>query len=171
MNASIPIEPAKKEDLAALKLMIEGAYRGDHARMGWTHEADLVQDERISVEEVVRLFLDPNVAIYVARSNADIVGCVTITDEGDGVAYIGLLCVDPPFQSSGVGARLLTTAERLCAALGVEKMEMTVIENREPLIAWYERAGYRRSGERRPFPVPQDPPLFFVVLEKTPASD
>lgn len=169
MNAPA-IEPAKKDDLPALKVMIEGAYRGDHARLGWTHEADIVQGERITVREVVELFLDPDIAIFVARSGEDIVGCVSVTDKGDGRAYIGLLCVDPPFQSSGLGSRLLTTAERLCTALEVEKMEMTVIEDREPLIAWYERAGYERSGERRPFPVPQEKPLFFVVLEKTPPS-
>ncbi len=43
---------------------------------------------------------------------------------------------------------------------------MTVITQREVLIAWYERRGYRRTGETRPFPVLRDPPLRFVVLEK-----
>jgi hypothetical protein len=29
---------------------------------------------------------------------------------------------------------------------------MTVIDLRAELIAWYERRGYRRTGEYRPFP-------------------
>jgi len=152
--------------MPALKLMIEGAYRGDHARMGWTHEADLVGEERITPEELAGLFTNPDVAIFVARSGPDIVGCVTVTDCGEGMASIGLLSVDPPFQSSGLGQRLLTTAERLCEALEARRIEMTVIENRTELLAWYARQGYVPTGERRPFPIPQDPPLFFTVLEK-----
>ena len=35
-------------DLAALKTLIESAYRGDSARRGWNHEADLLDDERIT---------------------------------------------------------------------------------------------------------------------------
>jgi hypothetical protein len=31
-------------------------------------------------------------------------------------------------------------------------MEMTVIDLREELLAWYERRGYRPTGEIRPFP-------------------
>jgi hypothetical protein len=45
-------------------------------------------------------------------------------------------------------------------------MEMTVIDSRDSLIAWYERRGYVRTGETRPFPVRRDPPLTFAVLEK-----
>jgi hypothetical protein len=29
---------------------------------------------------------------------------------------------------------------------------MTVIRQRESLIAWYERRGYQRTGETKPFP-------------------
>ena len=41
-----------------------------------------------------------------------------------------------------------------------------MIDTRDALIAWYERRGYSRTGETRPFPVPRDPPVTFVVLEK-----
>lgn len=96
------------------------------------------------------------------------VGCVVVTDRAGGPACIGLLCVDPPFQSSGLGSRLLTVAEQLCGHLGATAMEMTVIEDRDPLIAWYRRKGWHDTGERRPFPTRQSRPLRFVVLAKSP---
>lgn len=167
MTARFEIDAAKGSDLPALKELIEGAYRGDHARCGWTHEADIIEDERISAEELLSLFVNPNIAILIAKSGPDIVGCVTVTDNADGTAYIGLLCVDPPFQSSGLGSQLLGLAEKLCQHLGARRVEMTVIEDRDPLIAWYLRKGFHDTGERRPFPTPQEPPLRFVVLEKT----
>jgi len=170
MPDRIPIEPARATDLPALAEMIEGAYRGDHARMGWTHEADLVGGERLEEGELAALFLDPDVAIFVARQGEDIVGCVTVTDFPPDTARIGMLCVDPPFQSSGLGSRLLRTAELLCENLGVARARMTVIEDRASLIAWYVRKGYEPTGEREPFPVPQPRALFFTVLEKPIAS-
>ena len=52
-------------------------------------------------------------------------------------------------------------------------IEMTVVSIRDTLIAWYERRGYRRTGEVRPFPyddarfgIPRRDDLAFVVLEK-----
>ena len=53
-------------------------------------------------------------------------------------------------------------------------MHMTVIVQRTELIAWYERRGYRRTGERKPFPygderfgLPQRDDLVFEVLRKS----
>jgi len=43
---------------------------------------------------------------------------------------------------------------------------MTVISSRTELIAYYERRGYRRTGELRPFPVAEYPHLEMVVLER-----
>ena len=50
---------------------------------------------------------------------------------------------------------------------------MTVVQLRAELIAWYERRGYRPTGETRPFPygderfgTPRRDDLQFVVLHK-----
>jgi hypothetical protein len=45
-------------------------------------------------------------------------------------------------------------------------MEMTVIDVRRELIAWYLRCGYRNTGETRPFPMPGNHPFAMVVLER-----
>ena len=51
--------------------------------------------------------------------------------------------------------------------LHAANVEMTVIDCRAELIAYYERRGYARTGEARPFPVPCDPPLSMIVLAKS----
>jgi ribosomal protein S18 acetylase RimI-like enzyme len=49
---------------------------------------------------------------------------------------------------------------------------MTVLAQQELLIAWYERLGFRRTGEIRPFPAdptyarPLQDGLYFTVLAK-----
>jgi ribosomal protein S18 acetylase RimI-like enzyme len=160
------IAAATLADAPALKALLEAAYRGDSARRGWNHEADILDDERTAPGEVEALLADEAVTILTAREGAALIGCVAVTIKGAALAYLGMLCVAPDLQSAGLGRRLLDAAEDHTRALGIAAMEMTVIDTRDALIAWYERRGYSRTGETRPFPVPRDPPVTFVVLEK-----
>lgn len=162
----IAIATASLEDAPALKNLLEAAYRGDSARRGWNHEADILDDERVAPGEVESLLADPGVTILVARDGTELVGCVAVTRRDASLAYLGMLCVLPDLQSAGLGRQLLDAAEENGRAFGIEVMEMTVIDSRDVLIAWYERRGYVRTGETRPFPVLRDPPITFVVLEK-----
>lgn len=162
----IGMTAASPEDAPALKALLEAAYRGDSARAGWNHEADILDDERIAPGELAAMLADPAVTILTARDADEIVGCVAVTRKNASLAYLGMLCVLPTLQSGGLGRRLLDAAEDLVRAEGVAAMEMTVIDSRASLIGWYERRGYAFTGERRPFPVLRDPPVNFVVLEK-----
>ena len=47
MTESVTFAPATAEDLPDLHALVHGAYRGDSARRGWTHEADLLDGQRI----------------------------------------------------------------------------------------------------------------------------
>ena len=155
-------------DVATLHPLIERAYRGETAKAGWTHEADLLFDTRTSAQELSALIADPDRVILLAHRNGAPVGCVQVARIGDDRTYLGLLTVEPSLQASGLGRRLLAAAEtEAVARFAARRMEMTVIHRRAELIAWYERRGYRPTGETRPFPV--DPPrheLEFAVLEK-----
>jgi ribosomal protein S18 acetylase RimI-like enzyme len=73
-----------------------------------------------------------------------------------------------------VGRQVLAEAERIARdEWAATNMIMTVIAQRAELIAWYERRGYRRTGETQPFPygnarygIPLRPDLVFAVLAK-----
>lgn len=162
------IRRAVPSDFAALKELIESGFRGDVARLGWNHEADILNDERITPEELTATLTDADTAMLVihAETSPALAGCVAVTRKSAELAYLGLLCVDPARQSSGLGRQLLEAGEAYAVAQGISRMEMTVIAERDTLIAWYERRGYARTGETRPFPVVCEPPLHFVVLEK-----
>lgn len=163
----LTIRPARPDDLVMLHPVIERAYRGDAARGGWTHEADLLEGERTDRATLEAILAAPGERLLVAEAGGAMLGCVQITDKGDGTAYLGLLCVDPLRQAGGLGKRLMAEAEAQARALfGVARIEMTVIDSRAELIAFYERRGYRVTGETRPFPVAVEPPLRFAVLVK-----
>ncbi|MES2095679.1 MAG: GNAT family N-acetyltransferase [Pseudomonadota bacterium] len=161
------IRIATHDDLATLQPLIQRAYRGDSARAGWTHEADLLDGERTSHAELAALIDDPDERLLVAFDGDAMIGCVRAANLGNGLAYLGLLCVDPLLQAGGYGKQIIAAAEDIARTdFGAGRIEMTVIEKRAELIAYYERRGYVRTSERRDFPVPVDPPLFMAVLEK-----
>lgn len=166
--SDLTFRAATPDDVAALHRLIERAYRGETAKAGWTHEADLLFDARTSAEELAGLIADPDRVILLADQDERLIGCVQVARAGPGRAYLGMLTVDPPRQASGLGRHILAAAEdEARARFAARRMEMTVIHRRAELIAWYERRGYAPTGERRPFPVdPPRPELDFVVLEK-----
>lgn len=91
-----------------------------------------------------------------------------------GAAYFGMFAVAPSLQGAGVGRGMLAEAERIARDnWGAATLEMTVIRQRTELIGWYERRGYRRTGESKPFPYgderfgqPTRGDLALAVLEK-----
>lgn len=164
------IRVATAADVAALHRLVESAFRGDSARDGWTHEADLLDGQRTDPAALAEAIADPERAILMTD---DASGCVQASRVAADRAALGLLAVRPDVQAGGLGRRLVTAAEaHAVRAFGARWMEMTVIAARGELIAWYERQGYVRTGETRPFPM-DDPrfglprrPLSFVVLER-----
>ncbi|PXA89666.1 GNAT family N-acetyltransferase, partial [Nostoc sp. 3335mG] len=162
---------ATAADVPVLHLLVESAFRGDSARRGWTHEADLLGGQRTDPAALAEVIDDPDRAILMTD---DAIGCVQISRVAAGLSALGLLAVRPDVQAGGLGRRLVAAAEHYARReQDAGRIEMTVISLRGELIAWYERLGYVRTGETRPFPM-DDPrsglprvPLSFLVLERT----
>lgn len=161
------IRAATIADLSALHRVIERAYRGDSARLGWTHEADLLSGTRTDPAELAAIVDDPAQVLLLLLENGSPLGCVNVADKGGGLAYLGLLCIEPTRQGDGLGRQLMAGAEAHARdSFGCHTIEMTVIEQRRELMAYYQRRGWHITGERRPFPVPLDPPYVMSVLAK-----
>jgi len=172
--AEANLRPAAPVDARALHALVHGAYRGESARRGWTHEADLLGGIRIDIATLDALIADPTQVVLLAERDGGLVGCVQVTDKGRGLAYLGMLTVDPALQGAGLGRALIAAAEAAARArFRARTMEMTVIAQRAELIDWYGRRGYLPTGETRPFPAtdprfgtPKRDDLAFVVLAR-----
>ncbi|MEV8325626.1 GNAT family N-acetyltransferase [Kitasatospora sp. NPDC056731] len=165
--------PATLADVPALVELVESAYRGDASRAGWTTEADLLEGQRTDAEGVAAVIGRSDGVLLVAERDGQLVACCQLEHRGDR-AYFGMFSVRPGLQGGGLGRAVLAEAERLAGEeWGVGELEMTVIEQRADLIAWYERRGFRRTGVFTPFPygderfgVPLRPDLRFEKLTK-----
>ncbi len=171
-TASPSIRPATEADAPGLAALVQSAYRGIASRAGWTTEADLLDGDRIGVDEVAELTTAPGSLLLVVDDEEGPLACCNVQDRGDGLAYFGLFAVRPGAQGGGIGRTVLAEAERRAVeAFGARTLEMTVLTFRGELIAWYERRGYERTGEERPFPAAalahaKRDDLRFAVLRK-----
>lgn len=164
------IRKADLQDVAALNILVNSAYRGDSSRQGWTTEADLLDGIRTSEDSLRAMVENPSAEILLAEEEHEVVGCVYL-EKKNRVLYLGMLTVKPSRQANGIGAMLMQAAEENARHRDCNRIQMTVITERESLIQYYLRKGYRDTGERAPFP--DDPafgipkrPLQFMVMEK-----
>lgn len=170
---AVPVRVAGIADLGSLVRLVESAYRGDGSREGWTTEADLLAGQRTDPDLVRSLLVSAHDTVLVTGASTDLLGCCTV-GRHDGRVGFGMFAVRPGTQGAGLGRALLAEAEAYARTRwGADRIEMTVIAQRDELIAWYERRGFARTGETRPFPYgderfgrPLRDDLHFVVLEK-----
>jgi ribosomal protein S18 acetylase RimI-like enzyme len=175
---SLHLRVAESGDVEAVVALVESAYRGEVSRAGWTTEADLLGGRRTDADAVADIIGGGSVLLLAEDADGALVGCCQLepvaNERGPDACYFGLFAVDPQRQGGGIGDQLLAWAEQTAQdRLGASVMEMTVIAQRDELIAWYERRGYAQTGETRPFHygderfgIPRRDDLYFVVLAK-----
>lgn len=170
----ISIRDAVPADVPALHRLIQSAYRGEASRAGWTTEADLLDGQRTDPDDLASVLADPGQALLTAWRGETLLGCILIADRGAETGYFGMLSVSPALQGGGLGRRLVDAAHAALAdRYGARRVRIQVFPQRETLIAWYQRLGYRQTGETLPFPygaprfgLPLHDDLYFVVMER-----
>ena len=174
------ITEAKRGELDEVAALVNSAYRGEAARRGWTHEAELLAGQRTDAA-TLRDELDapdPSVILLLREApGAPPSACVMMQrfrdDDERLVCHLAMLTVAPDRQGRGYGAALIGEVERRARVAGCAAVEMTVIGARAELLAFYGRRGYAPTGATKPFPYgderfgrPLRDDLHFVVIEK-----
>jgi ribosomal protein S18 acetylase RimI-like enzyme len=172
----IDLQRASESDLEALAELMNAAYGGAGDVAGWTHVKDFLVGDRTSVSALrAEIDASPQAQLLVIRNptTGALRGSVWLEPRSATLWYLGSLTVAPSEQNSGLGRRILDAAERRMAELGATQVVIDVLNVRGTLLAWYERRGYKLTGESHAFPyqdnrygVPQRPDLAFLCLEK-----
>ena len=171
------LRKAVESDYAEIIDLANLAYRGrEGAVPSWNIEKGILGGQRLD-DSVLKeeLAAKPNGALLVYREEAEgpLLGTAWLNPESDGIWSMGLLTVRPELQNQQLGRRLLAAAESYASDRGAKRMHIGVLHVRDTLIAWYERRGYRATGETELFPAddprfgtPLRDNLHFLIMEK-----
>jgi ribosomal protein S18 acetylase RimI-like enzyme len=171
------LRKAVESDYAEVIDLANLAYRGrEGAVASWNIEKGIVGGQRLDDSLLKEdLAAKPNGALLVYRedSGGPLLGTAWLNPESDEVWSMGLLTVRPELQNQHLGRKLLAAAETYASDRGAKRMRIGVLHVRDTLIAWYERRGYRKTGESEPWPsddprvgTPLVENLRFLMLEK-----
>jgi GNAT superfamily N-acetyltransferase len=169
--AAAVFRAAGADDVTDVVALVESAYRGDASREGWTTEADLLDGQRTDAGQVAEIIHRPGSLILLGLREGERVACCHLEKRTRGSAYFGMFAVRPGLQGMGIGRAVLQESCRIARGWGCTEIRMTVIRQREDLIAWYGRLGFLPTGETEPFPYgnerfgrPRRDDLEFIVL-------
>lgn len=150
---NLTFAPAQTTDADAVSALINAAYRGESSRQGWTTEADLLQGLRTTTDAVLSLLADSNTLLLLCKHEETLLGSLALLHQQRQVE-MSLFAVSPRHQAMGIGKQLLQYAEQIAIQhWSARRAMLSVIACRHELIAYYQRRGYRLTGEQKPFPV------------------
>ena len=151
---------AELVDASAISTLINSAYRGETSRKGWTTEADILDGLRTTTPDVAAIIKRANAFMLIGVLNDEIVAnicCEWQELAGKDTVHFGMIAVKPSLQNKGHGKALIQAAEAITLReWRVVGFHMAVISIRHELVAFYERLGYKRTGEFVDFPVNSD---------------
>lgn len=150
MLSRIDLVPAKIDKAKSIKELINLSYRG---KEGWTRETEIVAGARVSYEDIKSLIQRNDSKMLIASISGEVIACICI-EKKENKVYIGSFAVAPSYQNMGIGKLVLSQAEDIAVnQMKAKEIVMTVISQRRELIEYYERRGYRRTGQTEKYPV------------------
>lgn len=148
----VVLQQAALSDIKEIADLVNQAYRPVHPPKGWTHEADLVWGDRTSPEQLQALFGVASCILVLCHEDT-VVACVHLHHGGTATS-IGILATHTALQDRGLGRQMLMHAEQYAAQhFNAATFCISVLSARPELIAFYERRGYVRTGEREDYPL------------------
>ncbi len=151
--SELKLVPATSEDIPQLVTLIQNSYRGEKGVFRDTH---LLGGKRVTDQMIKEdLLSNPNGLLqkYVEDGSSKIIACVyTQLIPEKNMLFTGTLCVHPDNQTGGIGKKLMKAVEERARLLKCCAITLQVVYARTELIQWYERQGFRLTGESEPFP-------------------
>ncbi len=166
---------ARTDEVVEVAALVNDAYRATGRIKGWTSEAHLLGGQRIDADMLAEILERDGSRILLARLDGRLGACIHLERVSPTVAAFGLFAIRPAIQGQGLGRSVIVYAECWAKAhWGARQAEITVIDLRRDLVAWYLRMGYRFTGERKAFPygderfgIPKRSDLALAVMRKT----
>jgi ribosomal protein S18 acetylase RimI-like enzyme len=82
-------------------------------------------------------------AIFVARSNTDLAGYCIVSIKGN-VGEIDSIYIESRYRRSGVGKRLVQSAEKWFQRNEISEIKVAIVEGNDSVFPFYEQFGFKK---------------------------
>lgn len=121
----------------------------------WIERYFTLEDEdRAILGDPVGRIVEPGGAVFVARLDTEVIGCIGIVPVGDGVVELVKMAVSPAHQGHGTGRRLITAALDRAQALGARRVALESNSGLASAVHLYEAFGFRHLDHDEVAPSP-----------------
>jgi [ribosomal protein S18]-alanine N-acetyltransferase len=125
-------------------------------------EAECFASDKLSRRNLASLAKSLSACVLVANDTDKTIGyAVVLTRRGSRRARLYSIAVSPGAAGRGIGSRLLSEAEDVARRRGATRLHLEVRPDNSKAISLYERAGYRRIGQRPDYYDDGSPALLF----------
>ncbi len=155
-SGALRFRTAELADVDALVRLINAAFRV---------EQPFIEGDRTNPDGV-RTYMGKG-RFLLAENKVGLAGCVYVELRGNR-GYLGLLCVDPPCQGTGLGRKLIDAAENYFREAGCRAVDLRIVSARTPLPSFYRHLGYLETGTAPFAPeVPAKVSCHYILMSKT----
>lgn len=155
-----PAEPAQATGIAAL---VNAAFRSEPSGQTWLTDDQYKRTDMVSIKNVQEILNSPSKTIVVGTlaTTSELVPVCVLEDrrthpkttDAPDKAWLANLAINPSYHRHGYGVTTLKRAEAFAREMwGAKRLELCIANTRVELRAWYEKNGYRTTGEKMPFP-------------------
>jgi GNAT superfamily N-acetyltransferase len=161
MDGSLEFINADLAQAADIAALINVAFRSEPSGQTWLTDDQDKRTDMLSVGNVRETLSSPATPILVgtlANSPKLIAVCLlkapgTCQKTTGAKSWLSMLAIDPSHHQRGYGAATLKAAEAFAIERwDAKRMELNVVNTRVELRAWYEKNGYRATGQIMEFP-------------------
>jgi putative acetyltransferase len=112
--------------------------------------------EKLILADPQRTILDPGGRIFFATAGERCVGCCALIRTRDKEFEVAKMAVEPPYQGSGIGRKLLHAAIEEGRNAGARRLYLETNHMLTPAIRLYESAGFRHLDANCIIPSPYE---------------
>ena len=106
-------------------------------------ETTLEDEDRAILGDPAGRIIEPGGAVFVARLDDEVIGCIGIMPVGDRVFELVKMAVSPSHQGHGTGRKLIAAALDRARALGAQRIALESNSRLASAVHLYEAFGFR----------------------------
>ena len=142
------IRQASGSDIGLLVNVIRSSFRDVAERFNLTVK-NCPKNLAFCTNQRVKDDFERGLRYCILEQNDKACGCVALEEAGPDFCYLGRLAVLPGYRRKGLGAALVNHVFEQAKKIGMQRVEIGIIDKDTKLKSWYKKFGFVQKSTKR----------------------